>query len=333
MITAIGTGFGTDDFDLKKARYHRIIIMTDADVDGSHIRTLLLTFFYRQMPELVEQGYIYLARPPLYKIKRRKTEFYVESDDHMNKYLVELGLEEAKLVRASDGKEFGGAGLKKLSETLSRLEYLMGQVQKRAIRWDDYVDQRDPETGNLPRYLVRLGHEHFFLADDDALSAYTQAYEKENAPAEGEAESANGDSNGLEVVEIYEARELAKLLRVLEEKGISLVRAPEDPAASAYRVLDGTKVHEVGRVREILPLIRQIGREGLSIQRYKGLGEMNASQLWETTMDPAKRTLVKVTLADAVAADEAFTLLMGDVVEPRKRYIFANALFVKNLDI
>ena len=325
IITALGTGVGAEDFDLSKARYHKIIIMTDADVDGSHIRTLLLTFFYRQMPDLVENGYIYLARPPLYKIKRRKKEFYVESDDYMNKYLVTLGSEDAALRRVGDGQEFSGAKLKKLTEDLARLEYLMGQVRKRAVEWDEYIAHRDKKTGSLPRYLVREGHQVLFMADDDALSAYTEGMEKD----EGEEE---GNVNGIEAFEIYEAREISKCLRSLEDKGIPMILEPDEDKP-AYEIVEGDQAYPAYRVREILPILRRLGRQGLSIQRYKGLGEMNAEQLWDTTMDPETRTLVQVTLDDAVAADEAFTILMGDVVEPRKRFIFANALFVKNLDI
>ncbi|HPJ71586.1 MAG TPA: DNA gyrase subunit B, partial [bacterium] len=332
MITAIGTGIGSEDFSIEKARYHKIVIMTDADIDGSHIRTLLLTFFFRQMSELLENGFIYLARPPLYKIKRKKREFYVESDEHMNRYLLEMGMEDIKLTRLADGHDFSAAMLKKVLKELGRLEYLIGQVEKRAINWDSYIGQQEAETGALPRYQARLGHEHTFIFDDEGLSRFSASLEGEAAETDG-AENENGGAvDDYEVVEIYESREIVKCLKHLQELGIPLIKRKEDNGP-AYRIMDGDAEHPVMRVRDILPAIRRIGRQGLSIQRYKGLGEMNADQLWETTMDPEKRTLVKVTMADAVAADEAFTLLMGDVVEPRKKFIFSNALFVKNLDV
>jgi len=341
MITAIGAGFGSEDFDIAKTRYHKIVIMTDADVDGSHIRTLLLTFFYRQMPELIENGYIYLACPPLYKVKRKNTERYVESDEEMNGILLDLGSEDLKLVRSGDKKEFTRNQFQKLLEILTRLDRLISQLRKRAIDWDEYIQLLDPESLQLPRYRVRFNHEEQFIVDDEGLARFAADWESTHPNGNGgEEEEGEEEENGedYEVMEIYESREISKCLKDLTKLGI----LPEEEKKTGkgdgeeppvYELASDEKRIPLYKLLDILHQVRKIGREGLAIQRYKGLGEMNPEQLWETTMDPEKRTLVKIKLDDAVAADEIFTILMGDVVEPRREFIFRNALFVKNLDI
>ncbi len=342
MITAIGAGFGTEDFDIAKARYHKVVIMTDADVDGSHIRTLLLTFFYRQMPELIENGYIYLARPPLYKVKRRNTERYVESDEEMNAILLDLGSEDLKLVRSADGKEFTRSQFQKLLEILTRLDRLITQLRKKAVDWDEYIQLLDPESLQLPRYRVRFNHDERFIVDDEDLSEFARDWEDSHPEENGEEEEKEEkEENGedYEVMEIYESREISKCLKDLTKLGIlpeeekKKGKGDEEVEPPVYELVSDNQRIPLYKLMEILQQVRKLGREGLAIQRYKGLGEMNPEQLWETTMDPEKRTLVKIKLEDAVAADEIFTILMGDVVEPRRDFIFRNALFVKNLDV
>ncbi|MCX6349620.1 MAG: DNA topoisomerase (ATP-hydrolyzing) subunit B [Candidatus Aureabacteria bacterium] len=328
MVTALGTGIGTEDFAVERARYHKVIIMTDADIDGSHIRTLLLTFFYRQMPGLVETGYVYLAKPPLYKIKRKSKEMYVESDDEMNRMLMDLGLEDIKLVNLKTAKEFSPVALRKLLEVLVHLDGLVGQLGKKGIDWKDYLKTRKAKTGQLPLYRVRIDHQEKFLFDDDELSEISRDWEEVRSKAKG---NANG-SEGIEVMEIYESREIGKLLKELSALGVEPLPSGKEEKPQFELVEDGQRIPLAGAM-EILAQIKAIGRRGLTIQRYKGLGEMNPEQLWETTMDPERRTLVKVALADAVAAEETFTILMGDAVEPRRDFIFKNALFLKNLDV
>ena len=342
MITAIGAGFGAEDFNISKVRYHKIVIMTDADVDGSHIRTLLLTFFYRQMPELVENGYIYLARPPLYKVKRKNTERYVESDEEMNRILLELGSEDLKLVRVSDKKEFTRVQFQKLLVILTRLDHLINQLRKRAIEWDEYLQLMDRESLQLPRYRVTFNHEEQFLFNDEDLSEFSNEWERAHPVADaGEEKDETEEENGeeYELMEIYESREIGKCLADLTKLGVvpedkeTETKGEDDDKVPVYELVSEEKRAPLFKLMDILHQVRLTGKQGLTIQRYKGLGEMNPEQLWETTMDPEKRTLVRIKLDDAVAADEIFTILMGDVVEPRKKFIFENALFVKNLDI
>jgi len=329
MILAMGCGIGAEDFKVEKARYHKVIIMTDADIDGSHIRTLLLTFFYRQMAQLIEQGYIYLALPPLYKIKRRKREFYIESESKMNQMLLDLGREDVRLVRLRDGKEYTPKQFEKLLQILIRLEDLIKQLNKKGIMWDAYIALKDKKTQRLPLYRVRCEDQEKFIFDDEELSRFSSQREADQPVEEGESAA---PENGMEVVEIYESRGISKCLGEMTALGVSLVSG-KDAGEPLYELVEENEKIPILLVREILDRVREIGKRGLSIQRYKGLGEMNPEQLWETTMDPEKRTLVKVTLNDAVAADETFTILMGDQVEPRRDFIVRNALSVKNLDI
>ena len=354
MISAIGAGFGSEDFDLSKARYHKIVIMTDADVDGSHIRTLLLTFFYRQMPELVDKGYIYLARPPLYKVKRRNSERYVENDEEMDAILLDLGSEDLKLVRSRDQKEFTKNQFQKLLEILTWLDRLIGQLNRRGVRWEDYYRLLNLESLQLPRFLVRFNNDERFLADDEALSEFAKDWQEAHPVENGEDEEEEVcEENGeeYEVMEIFEAREISKCFQSLTKLGLPPEKEMVDKNGDRVDQ-NGVKVDKNGeavpplyelvsegrripiyKLLDILQQVKLLGGQGLAIQRYKGLGEMNPEQLWETTMDPEKRTLVKIKLDDAVAADEMFTILMGDVVAPRRDFIFRNALFVKNLDI
>jgi DNA gyrase subunit B len=362
LITAIGTGIGeggdtVGGFNADKARYHRIIIMTDADVDGSHIRTLLLTFLYRQMKGLIERGFVYIAQPPLYKIKRKKREQYIDNDEQLNRILLELGSEDVTLTRRRDGHTFAPAQIDKIVEALAALEKLGGGVTRYGADLAAFLDQRDPATLALPRYLARIREgnkeSHEFLADESAraefiarhgLDADADAPPDPDAPAEeAPVELAPASREPLHLRlritlhEIFEGGEMSKLLRAISAAGLDIQRfaRSEEPR---YEIIENTGQKNESRTLlhgplDIVAHIRVLGRKGLSIQRYKGLGEMNPKQLFETTMDPNKRRLLKVSIDDAAKADALFTLLMGDEVPPRRQFIEDNALNVSYLDV
>ncbi len=328
MIKALGTGIGRDDFDLEKLRYHKIIIMTDADVDGSHIRTLLLTFFFRQMPELIEKGHLYIAQPPLYKVKKGKREQYLKDDRELETYLIENGLDGVSFKTYS-GAQHAGADLidivtrsgvtKKQIEALSRQVGRLDIVEQAAIAGALVLD---PENASKNVNLVAA-----------RLNEFT---DEPTAPWQGSADDQGGlvfertvrgvrevYSIGPDLLDSAEARNLTAHLKMLveryDQKGI-------------LTVSDGSMVEIHGPV-SLYKHVIEIGRKGLSIQRYKGLGEMNPDQLWETTLDPEIRNLVQVKIEAADKADEIFSTLMGDVVEPRREFIQNNALDVSNLDV
>jgi len=339
LITAIGAGIGKDEFDVAKARYHKIIIMTDADVDGAHIRTLLLTFFYRQMPQLIESGYVFLAQPPLYKITWKKKEEYIDSDAKLTRKLLELGSEDLKLEAQNTKKTYSGNELLNILEILAELEQSAHGLKRKNIPFDEYISRRHPQTGLLPKYHVSAlngsGKSYYFVYNDEELTRLREKLEQ-NAGYQLEIFSDNEAANnekGIRWQEIFAAGQIGKLIASLEKKGFQLTAPEKDNEKSAYRLTNGESVIEVKSVLNIVEQIRNIGRKGLAIQRYKGLGEMNPEQLFDTTMDPARRKLLRVVLEDAVQADHVFTLLMGDEVEPRREFIQNNALNVRNLDI
>jgi len=355
LITAIGTGIGTtsieedqDDgsFNIEKTRYHKIIIMTDADVDGSHIRTLLLTFLYRKMRGLFDRGYIYIAQPPLYKIKRKKREQYVDNDEQLNRILLELGSEDIVLTRISDSHVFAPAQIDLLVESLSAIEKLGGAVTRYGASLGAFLDLRDQTTHELPRYIARIreGNKEStqFLKNESARTAFVQEHnldadlfeQPDNAKVEPKA---NGPVRRITIHEIFEATEMTKLLNAVAKTDLGNVLFTKSEAAR-FTITENmgqkteTKTELFGPL-DIIAQIRASGRKGLSIQRYKGLGEMNPKQLFETTMDPEKRRLLKVSINDAAKADALFTLLMGDDVPPRRQFIEDNALNVQYLDV
>ncbi|MCW5547915.1 MAG: DNA topoisomerase (ATP-hydrolyzing) subunit B [Opitutaceae bacterium] len=352
LITACGTGIGEGDeavggFNADKARYHKIIIMTDADVDGSHIRTLLLTFLYRQMKGLIERGYVYIAQPPLYKIKRKKREQYIDNDDQLNRILLELGSEDIVLTRLQDGHVFAPAQIEAIVENLAVLEKLGGGVTRYGASLAEYLDRQDPASRALPRYVARIREgnreSHEFLRDEHARAQFVQAHDL----AADDTES--GDGNGTDkkaaptikritLHEIYESTEMAKVLAALAKTGLDIATFSPVPDRPRYTITENAGQKSENKTELFSPLdivaqIRANGRKGLSIQRYKGLGEMNPKQLFETTMDPEKRRLLKVSIDDAAKADALFTLLMGDEVPPRRQFIEDNALNVQFLDV
>ena len=320
LISALGAGIGNEEFDISKLRYGKVIIMTDADVDGAHIRALLLTFFYRQMLPLVQNGYIYIAQPPLYKIKKGKTERYIERDEEFDEYIVGLGLADAKLVRLKDRYTFTKNKFREIVNILVELEKLSQVVRRKGISFNAYMKLWNKETGKLPLYRVRDEVGEKFL--------YT---EKEFAKVM-EKEEEIGEEAGVQVTEFAESREIMEFLNKLKSYGVDAGVVSEDEKP-LYRVEENGAEYMLTSVLEILSKVRELGRRGIEIQRYKGLGEMNPEQLWETTMDPEKRTVLQITMEDAVEADRIFTILMGTKVEPRKEFIQTHALEVRNLDI
>ncbi len=359
MITAVGTGIGSGDqegaFNISKLRYGRIIIMTDADVDGSHIRTLLLTFFYRQMPELVKQGKIYIACPPLYLIKRKKREEYVDDDAQLNRILISLGAEEVKLRNLADGKVFTASQLKDVLELLERLSKFSEVIRRHGGDFEEYLRERDPQTGALPAYLVKVREGNTEWVTYFPGEAEMRAFHEENRDLnlfDDEIEGGgNGDTEPAEkprkqefalrrrasLVELHESHAVQKLISELAKKGLR-VEHFSDSDHPIFELTDGegdrAVVHAVFSIPEILAKVLEIGKKGMQIQRFKGLGEMNPKQLFETTMNPERRKLMKVDLNEdnAVEADRMFTILMGDVVEPRRQFIEDNALNAR-LDI
>jgi DNA gyrase subunit B len=351
MITAIGTGIGSGEgegsFHFEKLRYGRIIIMTDADVDGSHIRTLLLTFFYRQMQELVRRGCIYIAQPPLYQIKRKKREEYVDDDIQLNRILISLGAEEVRLINLADGKEFTQTQLKEILELLERLEKHSSLVRKLGGDFESYLAQS--RNGVLPIYLVKIregnNEETQYFHNEDELRKFADANRDLNlfdssevvAEAAPAANPANQRRRRGRLVEIHESANVEKLIRELDKRGLHIAHysARETPIFALVEGGEKQIRHDILAIPRILELVMEIGRRGVQIKRFKGLGEMNAKELFETTMNPEKRRLLKVRLDDtnAVEADKMFSILMGDVVEPRRNFIEDNALNVRNLDV
>ncbi len=358
MITAIGTGIGDSEgegsFNLEKLRYHKVIIMTDADVDGAHIRTLLLTFFYRQMPGLVKNGYVYIAQPPLYQITRKKRVEYVDDDTQMNRILIQLGSEDVRLKDLATQRELSEKQLSEILELLESLDKYSRALRRHGGDFSDYLEHRNPTTHELPRHIVKVreGNDemvHYFhteqeLADFDDQNPDLRLFGDE----EGENGNGNGGGNGeterpkngvtrrASHVELHESKAVANLLDQLEKKGLKVEHysAQDKPL---FEMIEGegdrAEVKPLFSIAEILTSVKDAGKRGIQIKRFKGLGEMNAKDLFETTMNPVRRKLLRVDLTDAVEAEEMFTKLMGDEVEPRRQFIEDNALNVRYLDI
>ncbi len=320
MITALGCGI-QEEFDISKLRYHKTIIMTDSDIDGAHIRTLLLTFFYRQMPELLEGGYVYIAQPPLYGVKSGKKLKYIAKDEQLVDYLLTRGIKEVR-IKKGNGEEFTIDDEKEIKEVLKlveRYKSLLNRINNKGFTEKD-IDNMDAD--NLPIYRVedKDGIEKILYSEQE-LKHLKQDFFSELS------DEVVTEEEGLKIVDLWELKPIFGIRKKLAEKKIKL----QD---GKYMVFwDGSDVQEVENFYEILEAVKEKGRKGVDIQRYKGLGEMNPDQLWETTMDPQNRKLLKVKLDDAVEADKIFTTLMGDKVEPRRRFIEEHAKEVKNLDI
>jgi DNA gyrase subunit B len=358
IITAVGNGIGEEE-DSSKRRYGKVVMMSDADVDGSHIRTLLMTFFFRQMPRLVAEGHLYVAQPPLYMISSKKDRRYVQTDTAMQAILVERGLENARLVPvdvktgavADDSSAgFGGDRLKTLFDTVSSVDHALRAFGRRNLPLRPFLALAHPATdakldGLLPLYQVKDGGSARWLYTAEELESYRLSQTPPAVESDGKGEPGTGGPEAeapdlLEhVVELHEVRSLNKALaRLRDEFGMRAdvllpveVTGDEPPARFVLR-RDGEE-HPMYDLRDLVARVRQIGEKGIKITRFKGLGEMDAEQLWETTMDPTRRTLLQVRLEDAAAANDLFSTLMGDDVEPRREFIEKHALEVKNLDV
>ena len=339
MIAALGSGIG-EEIDLAKRRYGKVIIMTDADVDGSHIRTLLLTFFYRQMYDLVKAGHVFIACPPLYRIRRKgHKDEYIQTDEEMRKILLELGLREA-VFDPGDGRTFEGEAMEKLCKTLSALEESILAVERRGISLREHALRQDPVTAKLPIYHVFYDKYEDWFRSRAELDVFI---EKINAESGGEA--ALGDENAqpddaqpkLRIIELHEIRTMNKQLVELREMGFEIdALMPQERTGtdtSRYYLRRGDTSHGLEDLRELLTSVRSGGQKGMQVTRFKGLGEMDAEELRDTTLNMSNRTLIQVTMEDASAADDLFRILMGDKVEPRREFIEKYALEVKNLDV
>ena len=326
LVTALGCGIG-GEMDLAKLRYHKILLMTDADVDGSHIRTLLLTFFYRQMLQLVEAGHVYIAQPPLYKIKRGKREEYVEAEEQLVNLLLELGSEGQTLTDLKTKRTFKDKTLLELLKVLNEIEGLAKGIGRYRIDLAAYFGLYQEKKG-LPLYYIRSNGQEHFLYDDAELASFAQKHELDLTALEKASVNAKA-----QYVELFEATELSSLSKQLAKFGVSLEHYVASDSQPAFKLAGGERDGAYTGLRDVLLAVQEEGRRGMVIQRYKGLGEMNPQQLWDTTMDPAKRTILKVMLEDTVEAEQMFTTLMGEAVEPRKQFIEEHALEVKNLDI
>ena len=344
MISAIGAGIGAEA-DISKRRYGKIVIMTDADVDGSHIRTLLLCFFYRQMYELVSKGHIYVAQPPLFRVKNKKDTYYVQTEEEMKAQLLDLGLRDS-VLDAGDGRLIEGVQMADLARSLAAMEDSLVALERRGISLRAHALRQDPVSLKLPIYHVFIGTQEHWFTTRDELDAFRASQEErtggELAVADTEAEHPSAEGNGqpvhtLTIVELHEVRTINNALMDLAKMGFSLADLiPEDRTGTEeprFQLRRGEHATGLEDMRGLLPAIRAAGEKGLSITRFKGLGEMNAEELRDTTLDPNNRTLCKVTMADAGAADELFRILMGDKVEPRREFIEKHALEVRNLDV
>ncbi len=350
LIQALGTGIGRDDFKLEKLRYHKIVIMTDADVDGAHIRTLLLTFFYRQMPEIIENGHLYIAQPPLYKATKGRSEVYLKDDHALDNYLVDAGLAGMALERGAEA--LTGAHLRPLVEHARRMRTLMRYVPR---RYDPVIIEGlalggalDPEATREARAAAVTEVVRRLDQGDNEATWSASVTEEGGIHFERlwrgvtdhhiveAAFLASAEARKLHTLAGEQADTFAHAAKLVPVKG-SAVEAPVDAIATDEEgeetVTVGRGQSLVARPSQLLDAILAAGRKGLSIQRYKGLGEMNADQLWETTLDPSNRTMLRVAIEQADVADEIFTRLMGDVVEPRREFIQENALSVANLDV
>lgn len=338
IVQALGTGIGKDDFDPSKLRYDKIILMTDADVDGSHIRALLLTFFFRQMKELVVENHLYIAQPPLYRIRRKGRERYVQTDKEMKTHLLTLGAEGAVLSVKGSRKKLEGARLRKLLDALASIEGEARSLARKGMTIEEYIALRQEKKG-FPLYRVSIGHEHEYLYSDGEFERFKKRKEREKGREVEVVEDEDielKEEADLVILEFRERDALERLFRELARMGFlpAMYPEPENPLAPPIATLtaDGESI-PISYLQSVLETVRKLGSKGLDIQRYKGLGEMNPKQLWETTMDPARRQLLKVTGAQGPKVEETFSTLMGPNVAPRRRFIEENALDVRNLDV
>ena len=327
LINVLGCGIGKDEYNADKLRYHRIIIMTDADVDGSHIRTLLLTFFYRQMPELIERGHIYIAQPPLYKIKHGKSERYIKDDHALKEYLLKLALDDAELYPAADAQPLNKEALAQVAKqyflaeaVIDRMSRLIDPAVLQALLKDPEVGLEDEDSA---AQSARRLNAALSMQDIVIEPKYDEKNEQHllviKRTQHGNLHLTSLDFDFIHSGDYEQIKKTAQVLQGLIGQGAYVKR--------------GEQSHPIHDVKDALDWLLDEVKRGLAVQRYKGLGEMNPEQLWETTMDPQTRRLLRTQIEDAISADEIFTMLMGDLVEPRRAFIEANALGARNLDV
>ena len=377
LITAFGTGI-EEEFDINKARYQRLIIMTDADVDGAHIRTLLLTFLFRQMQPIIERGYVYIAQPPLYKVKKGKIEQYIDTEDNINEFLIDLGIKSVKCFVSKNGKftELSEDQLKKLIKHLLELEKLSHTITRKGISLQEFISQIKPDTQELPRYMaIKNGVKTFLYSEEELVEFEEKEKELEleveiedKEPSDAELDAFIDDESFLfdedksqkikkpkkepekvkleeepkeerqaNLFEFTESNEITKILNGISKLNIEVTKYKlprvDINDKPIMKIDDGKKEQLIFSLNNFLKTIKDVGKRGVTIQRYKGLGEMNHQQLWETTMNPKTRKLIRVKLDDLAEAEHIFTVLMGDQVEPRRKFIQKHAPEVRNLDI
>ena len=343
MISALGCGIGKDNFNIENLRYHKIIIMTDADVDGSHIRTLLLTFFYRHMPALVEQNFIYIARPPLYRVTRKKVSRYIHSEKEMDSYLLHLGISDIQIRKKGSEQFVNKEELEKLMNAILEVEFFISSLERKGIIFREFLCRKNSE-GKLPRYQVGFGDHVRYLYSEEELVGAKNRHEEEQKKTHEETiasipveelteEMKNFRPKRLPFLELFDQKDFEVMLQGLEYFSLGLEQYSASGSEVFEMIEDDESVTEIYTLHELIEFLRKNGRKGMEIQRYKGLGEMNADQLWETTMDPDRRTLIRVTLPDTIAADHMFSMLMGEEVGSRRAFIETHALSVKNLDV
>ncbi len=334
LITALGAGFGAEDFDISKIRYHKVIIMTDADVDGSHIRTLILTFFYRQMRAVIERGYLYIAQPPLYKVKRGKHEMYLKNEEGLKQYIINSAFEDVEIKTASG--LLSDDRLQRFMDLVGRYSTLLEQVGRRknksileALLWGSELRRRmlsnrhaiTPQLKTMEQHLEENAREILPVKFDLEWDEEHACYLIKCVPVQlGLEKGAVLDFRFFDSIEFEELRELREEIKEF--------------GGAPYKIsVDSKEEFSTSSIQKLWRIVEDVGKKGVQMQRYKGLGEMNPQQLWETTMDPERRTLLQVRIEEAAEADGLFTVLMGDLVEPRREFIEKNALSVRNLDI
>lgn len=345
LISAIGTGIGVEEFDSEKLRYGKIVIMTDADIDGAHIRTLLLTFFFRQMPKLIEKGNIFIAQPPLYKVKRKKRLEYIFDDKELQKSLISMGADEA-VVETCDKNplRLSGDKLKRFLGLLEKMEEYnwhfikKKQQSKIGISFKEYLEKK--HNGNYPMFKAVCDGQEKYLYSDEELNNLIKQQQKEKGKdievEDVDVAKGTADKDSIERLEFPESREIENTVRMIEKEGFKagdfFKESENGGIPRANLIYDDTKL-DIYSLGELLPKIKEAGKKGIDIQRYKGLGEMNAEELAVTTMNSSSRTLLRVKIEDGIKADEIFSILSGKDVKQRREYIETHALEVKNLDV
>jgi DNA gyrase subunit B len=344
IFKAIGIPPGAETEDISKRRYGKIILMTDADVDGSHIRTLLLTFIFRHLKELIIQGCVYIAQPPLYRVTQKKKKRYVHTHEQMNSELVELGLQDTSL-QVEDGTIFAGDNLRKLVGFMMELAEPLETLERRGIDLRLMATRYASADGLLPRYRVFFGRQQHWFTGKEELDNFLAETSAKLGQELSISEDHGGDgttglvpTNSVQVIDIHEIRQINKALQQLAGYGIrlkDLIPAGQKNGMQLFpfKLLSDKDTVPLTGLAHLLTDLRKLGERGLGVTRFKGLGEMDPEELWDTAMDPSQRTLLKVTMADAVGADELFRVLMGDHVEPRREFIEKHALEVKDLDV